>query len=107
MASVLSSADHQCADLFLCRAHETYTSVLHFILSQSAAAAQVGLCICSSCGGSPTLTSNAGADNLPLCCLQATAIAVGANHSAALMLPGQDNKSGHHSLYTMGRGGSC
>lgn len=27
----------------VCRAHETYTSLLHFILSQSAAAAQVGV----------------------------------------------------------------
>lgn len=38
------------------------------------------------------------------CVLQATALAFGSNHSAILMLPGKDNKAGHHSLYTMGRG---
>eukprot|EP00878_Enallax_costatus_P034396 GHUV01038130.1.p1 GENE.GHUV01038130.1~~GHUV01038130.1.p1 ORF type:complete len:576 (+),score=117.41 GHUV01038130.1:80-1807(+) len=56
-------------------AHEKYTSLLHFVLSQSAAAAQ------------------------------ATAVAFGANHTAALLISKeQDGDSGHHSLYTFGRG---
>lgn len=38
---------------------------------------------------------------------QATAIAFGANHSASLLLTSDDNKSGHHSLYTVGRGASA
>lgn len=36
--------------------------------------------------------------------LQATAIAFGTKHSAALLLPGQESKTGHHSLFTAGRG---
>jgi hypothetical protein len=81
--------------------------VLHFILGQSAAAAQVGTSTWRGWGDcSPPLTSITGADNLLSFFLKATAIAFGANHSAALLLPGQDSKTGHHNLYTMGRGGS-
>lgn len=37
--------------------------------------------------------------------LQATAIAFGANHCAALLInPTLDGNTGHHSLYTCGRG---
>eukprot|EP00877_Chromochloris_zofingiensis_P012093 jgi/Chrzof1/7137/Cz02g12140.t1 len=58
------------------RAMETWSTLLHFITSQSTAAAQ------------------------------ATAIAFGANHTAALLTKAaHDNtKDGHHSLYTVGRG---
>eukprot|EP00775_Hariotina_reticulata_P012779 gene12779-12908_t len=55
--------------------HEQYTSILHFIISQSAAAAQ------------------------------ATAVNFGANHTAALLLPTTEKvPETHHSLYTFGRG---
>lgn len=45
----------------------------------------------------------------PRAVLQATAIAFGANHTAALLLTSNDNRGGHHSLYTVGRGaqGGC
>jgi len=57
-----------------CRTHEKYTSLLHFIISQSAAAAQ------------------------------ATALNLGANHTAALLIPLTDMPEIDHSLYTFGRG---
>lgn len=96
------------------RANETYTSILHFILSQSAAAAQVcrggpcwagpatvarGCSFVSACPRELCMTATVCATSL-----QATALAFGANHTAALMLPGKDGKAGHHSLYTTGRG---
>eukprot|EP00879_Flechtneria_rotunda_P012690 GHRR01013251.1.p1 GENE.GHRR01013251.1~~GHRR01013251.1.p1 ORF type:complete len:372 (+),score=62.04 GHRR01013251.1:2010-3125(+) len=56
------------------KTHEKYTSLLHFILGQSAAAAQ------------------------------ATAIAFGAHHTAALLIANEDKVTGHHSLYTFGKG---
>ncbi|KAF6264241.1 regulator of chromosome condensation 1/beta-lactamase-inhibitor protein II [Scenedesmus sp. NREL 46B-D3] len=57
------------------KVHENYTSLLHFVLGQSAAAAQ------------------------------ATAVAFGSNHTAALLInPSLDGRTGHHSLYTFGRG---
>jgi hypothetical protein len=58
----------------LFRLMEKYTGLLHFVQCQSAAAAQ------------------------------ATALAFGAHHSAALLISEQDGRTGHHSLYTFGRG---
>jgi hypothetical protein len=110
-----------------CRVHENYTSLLHFVLGQSAAAAQVraGLCcafqlvLCISPEPCRTdlqlVPSSAHAfllANLPTCCLcdvlavlQATAVAFGSNHTAGLMInPNLDGRTGHHSLYTHGRG---
>ncbi|KAF8068311.1 UVR8 [Scenedesmus sp. PABB004] len=56
------------------KAFEKYASLLNFVLAQSAAAAQ------------------------------ATAIAFGSSHTAALLISKLDGNTGHHSLYTFGRG---
>jgi hypothetical protein len=106
-------------------AYESWASTLFFINSQSNAAAQV-------CAGGPAASQGAGKigrDDLlanpieigtrpganvrrpPNCvpCLhhpvQATALALGNTHSAALLVPTL-NSDGDHNLYTFGRGAS-
>jgi hypothetical protein len=124
--SMLRSAYLRCS----CRVHENYTSLLHFVLGQSAAAAQV---CAHSFGSRPdqplatkvqftmhvscrmlvstfTFTSPSPSRHptpvpASVCCLQATAVAFGSNHTAGLLInPNLDGRTGHHSLYTFGRG---